>query len=147
IKRLTEAARKNLLDKTTGLFVSGPTRQISYASQAWMVLGDVATKAEGQRALKAVVTAKDAVRQGAPYLFHYYVEALLHCGLNAEAREALKTYWGGMVQKGADTFWEVYDPQDELLSPYKFYPVNSYCHAWSCTPVYFIRKYPEVFQN
>jgi hypothetical protein len=23
--------------------------------------------------------------------------------------------------------------QDDFLSPYKFFPVNSYCHAWSCT--------------
>ena len=51
-----------------------------------------------------------------------------------------------MVKKGADTFWEVYDPNNDKLSPYGFYPMNSYCHAWSCTPVYFINKYPEVFQ-
>ncbi len=38
-----------------------------------------------------------------------------------------------------------YDPQDEFASPYKFHPVNSYCHAWSYTPVYFIWKYPEIF--
>lgn len=53
----------------------------------------------------------------------------------------------GMVQKGADTFWEVYDPNNEFLSPYNFYQVNSYCHAWSCTPVYFVRKYQEIFQD
>jgi hypothetical protein len=51
-----------------------------------------------------------------------------------------------MIKKGADTFWEVYDPADEFKSPYGFFPVNSYCHAWSCTPVYFIRKYPKIFQ-
>ena len=51
-----------------------------------------------------------------------------------------------MLEKGADTFWEAYDPNDDFLSPYNFFPVNSYCHAWSCTPVYFIRKYPEIFQ-
>lgn len=52
-----------------------------------------------------------------------------------------------MIHKGADTFWEVYDPQNEYLSPYNFFPINSYCHAWSCTPTYFIRKYPEIFQK
>lgn len=147
IEKLTATARQHLLDPKTGLFVSGANRQVSYASQAWMVLGGVATKAEAQRALRAVATAPGAVRQGAPYLFHFYVEAMLQAGLTAEAREAVRTYWGGMVQKGADTFWEVYDPQNERLSPYNFFPVNSYCHAWSCTPVYFIRKYPEVFQR
>lgn len=147
IKKLTEAARTNLLDKTSGLFVSGPQKQISYASQAWMVLSGVASKAEAQKALQALQNVKEAVRPGAPYLQHFYVQALLQCGLHDEAKRTVLNYWGGMVKKGADTFWEVYDPANDLLSPYNFYPVNSYCHAWSCTPVYFIRKYPEVFQK
>jgi hypothetical protein len=67
--------------------------------------------------------------------------------MGQEAKEKLTSYWGGMVKKGADTFWEVYDPQNDFLSPYNSYLANSYCHAWSCTPVYFIRKYPELFQR
>jgi alpha-L-rhamnosidase len=147
IKKLTAAARTNLYDKSRGVFISGPDKQVSYASQAWMVLSGVATKAEAQRALKAVLNDNNAVHAGAPYLYHYFIEALIESGLQQEAKQAVVTYWGAMVQKGADTFWEVYDPNNEFLSPYNFYPVNSYCHAWSCTPVYFIRKYPEIFQK
>ncbi|HNR73119.1 MAG TPA: hypothetical protein PKM03_02795 [Cyclobacteriaceae bacterium] len=147
IKKFTAAARKNLYDKKAGVFVSGAERQVSYASQAWMVLSGVATQAEGQKALKQVMTLPDVVKPGAPYLYHYFIEALLQSGLKTEAKQLVSDYWGGMVNKGADTFWEVYDPSNEKLSPYKFYPVNSYCHAWSCTPVYFIRKYPDLFQN
>lgn len=44
---LTEAAHKNLYDKVAGVFVSGKDKQVSYASQAWMVLSGVATKNEG----------------------------------------------------------------------------------------------------
>jgi len=146
-KKLKEAAHKNLYDKKTGVFVSGTNKQVSYGGQAWMVLSGVATKAEAQKALKALPSLPDAIRPGAPYMFHYYVAALIESGLKAEAKEAVTTYWGGMVKKGADTFWEVYDPADEFKSPYNFFPVNSYCHAWSCTPVYFIRKYPEIFQQ
>ena len=105
----------------------------------------VATKKEAQKALKAAIGDTNAVYAGAPYLYHYFIEALIQSGLQQEAKEAVLTYWGGMVQKGADTFWEVYNPNNEFLSPYNFHPVNSYCHAWSCTPVYFIRKYPEIF--
>lgn len=146
-KKLKDAARKNLYDKTSGLFVSGAHKQVSYGGQAWMILSGVATKAEAQRALKVLPTITNAVHPGAPYMYHYYVAALIESGLKAEAKEAVISYWGGMVKKGADTFWEVYDPTDELKSPYGFSPVNSYCHAWSCTPVYFIRKYPEIFQE
>jgi hypothetical protein len=41
----------------------------------------------------------------------------------------------------ADTFWEAYIPDDLEFSPYKDRMINSQCHAWSCTPTYFIRKY------
>ncbi|MGN8068730.1 alpha-L-rhamnosidase-related protein [Mucilaginibacter sp. 22184] len=146
-KKLKAAAYKNLYDPKSGLFVSGTNKQISYGSQAWMILSGVASKQEAQAALKALTTVKDAVHPGTPYMFHYYIAALIESGLKSEAKDELQNYWGGMVKKGADTFWEVYDPKDELKSPYNFYPVNSYCHAWSCTPVYFIRKYPEIFQR
>lgn len=147
IKTMTDAARKNLYDKNAGVFVSGKDKQVSYASQAWMVLSGVATKAEGAIALKKLPTIQSVVYPGAPYLYHYVIEAMIQCGLKQEAKELLTNYWGDMVKKGADTFWEVYDPKDDFLSPYNFFPVNSYCHAWSCTPVYFIRKYPEIFQQ
>lgn len=147
IKKMTAAARRHLYNKATGVFTSGPDRQVSYASQAWMVLSGVATKAEAQKALKALPQLQDVVRPGAPYLYHYYIEALKKAGLADEAKNAVIDYWGGMVKKGADTFWEVYDPTNDFLSPYNFYPVNSYCHAWSCTPVYFIRKYADIFQK
>ena len=52
-----------------------------------------------------------------------------------------------MVKKGADTFWEAYDPEDDMYSPYGFTPLNSACHAWSCTPVWFIHEYPGIFQK
>ncbi|QEC69171.1 Bacterial alpha-L-rhamnosidase [Panacibacter ginsenosidivorans] len=147
VKKMTDATHKNLYDKTSGVFVSGKDNQVSYASQAWMVLSGVATKVEGATALKKLPTMQNVVYPGAPYLYHYVIEAMIQCDLKQEAKELLTNYWGGMVNKGADTFWEVYDPKDDFLSPYKFFPVNSYCHAWSCTPVYFIRKYPEIFQQ
>jgi hypothetical protein len=147
IKKMTAATHKNLFDKTTGVFVSGKDKQVSYASQAWMILSGVASKREGVTALQKLPTLQKVVYPGAPYLYHYVIEAMIQCDMKREARALLVNYWGDMVKKGADTFWEVYDPKDDFLSPYNFFPVNSYCHAWSCTPVYFIRKYPEVFQN
>lgn len=147
IAKMTKAARTSLYDKTTGLFTSGTAKQLSYASQSWMVLSGVATKAEAQKALKEIAKVPNAVKPGTPYLTHYYVAAMIQAGLHKEAKSLVENYWGGMVAKGADTFWEAYDPDNDKISPYNFFPINSYCHAWSCTPVYFIRKYPEIFQK
>ncbi|MFV8341026.1 glycoside hydrolase [Flavobacterium sp. XS2P39] len=147
IEKMSKAAHKNLYDAKSGLFVSGKNKQISYCSQAWMVLSGVATKAEGAKALKKIATTENVVYPGAPYLYHYVIEAMIQVGMKKEAKDILTSYWGDMVNKGADTFWEVYDPKNDFLSPYNAFLVNSYCHAWSCTPVYFIRKYPEIFQK
>lgn len=146
IRRMKDAARKHLYDKKTGLYRGVTDPQLSYASQVWMVLSGVASKTEAQRALKALPSAEGVVRPGTPYAYHYYIQALVNCGLDQEARTALVDYWGGMINKGADTFWEAYDPSNDFLSPYNFFPINSYCHAWSCTPVYFIRKYLSIFR-
>lgn len=145
IKKMKNAAQKYLYDKKTGLFVGTVNKQVSYSSQVWMILAGVPSRTVSQRALKALKTTDNVVHTGTPYAYHYYIQALLDCGLDNEARESLVDYWGGMVKKGADTFWEAYDPANDFISPYNFFPINSYCHAWSCTPVYFIRKYPNVF--
>ena len=67
--------------------------------------------------------------------------ALLRSGLREEAVTHLKEYWGGMLDAGADTFWECWDGEDPDRSPYGGSIVNSYCHAWSCTPAYIINRF------
>ena len=137
----TEAARKYLLDPTNGLFVSGEEKQINYASQVWMVLAGVVNPAEGGGILEKVSAMKPEKGMVSPYMNHHYVEALLLCGKKKTAMDYMKYYWGGMIRHGADTFWELYNPENPAESPYGSSIVNSYCHAWSCTPTYLLRKY------
>ncbi len=147
ISKMKKASRKYLYDKKQGVFVSGQNKQISYLSQAWMTLSETLPSKECAKALQTAVQNPEACYPGSPYGYHYVIEALIKCGLGEKARDMMAYYWGGMVKKGADTFWEVYDPKDDCRSPYNSHLVNSYCHAWSCTPVYFINKYPEIFQK
>lgn len=145
--RMVRAALDKMYDRQNRLFAGALDPQISYASQIWMVLGGMVTGEEAKEVLLALEERTDAVKPNSPYLYHYYIQALINSGLHKEAKDKLTSYWGSMVKKGADTFWEVFDEGNDYLSPYGFYPMNSYCHAWSCTPVYFIRKYPEIFQE
>ena len=147
IEKMTKAAYRRYYDKKTGFFTGLENKQISYASQIWMVLSGIASKKDARRALQNLSRSENVTTPGSPYLYHYYIQALIDAGLQKEAKEILTSYWGGMIKKGADTFWEVYDPGNDYLSPYNFHPLNSYCHAWSCTPLYFIRRYPEIFQH
>ncbi len=140
VAKMEAAARKNLWDETLGLFVSGPKREVSWASQAWMVLAGVPSPEQAKRAMSGVIQSSAAEKPVTPYMHHYVVEALLAAGMREEATQHMESYWGEMVKKGADTFWEVYVSGDDFLSPYKSHLMNSYCHAWSCTPTYLLRR-------
>ena len=78
-----------------------------------MMLEYYGIKAEGKKALSALTTTQDVCYPGTPYMYHYYIQSLIDCGMNLEAKEALVNYWGGMIAKGADTFWEAYDPTND----------------------------------
>ena len=147
IKKMTQAARKYLYNKQRGVMESGPDKQVSILAQTWLIKSGVLNKKEGAKAIRTALATDGVYMPGTPYATHYLIDAMLLCDMKQEARDYLVDYWGGMVKKGADTFWEAYDPKDDQISPYGFFPVNSACHAWSCTPVYFIHKYPEVFQK
>ncbi len=148
IERMKRAAKENYYDGEKMLFVSGPASQVSAASQVWMILSGTVSPEEGKNLLENLKKEKQVVWPVSPYLYHYVAEAMICCGAFDDARNLIKNYWGGMVKKGADTFWEVYDPDNDFLSPYGSFMMNSYCHAWSCTPVYFLRKYKrELFPD
>jgi hypothetical protein len=140
IERMVAAARKHYWDSSKHVFVSGPNRQVSWGSQAWMAIAGVSSRRESADAMRTAIADPNAVRPVTPYLYHYVVEGMLAGGLKKEARALLESYWGGMIAAGADTFWEIYDPAQPLRSPYGDIHINSYCHAWSCAPSYLLRS-------
>ena len=141
IARLRAAALSALLDPNKGVFISGPDRQVSWASQAWMILGGVVSGEQAAAVLRRAMAMPEAIRPAGAYLYHHVVHAMLLAGMKQEAIELIGQYWGEMVKLGATTFWEVFDPADHKLSPYHNHLINSYCHAWSCTPTWFIRTF------
>ncbi len=130
-----------LWDPKLRFFISGAERQVSWASQVWMVLAEVLPAEEGRALLMRLLEECPSVGMTTPYMYHHFVEALLIVGCKEEAVAQIKAYWGGMVADGAVTFWELYDPDNKNFSPYGSNLINSYCHAWSCTPTYLIRRY------
>ena len=136
----TDAALKYLYDRERGVFISGNNRQVSWASQVWFALADVLPGSAARAALEAVERDGGALVMVTPYMMHHYVDALNHAGCMEKAHQVMMDYWGGMVKLGADTFFELYNPSNPDESPYGSPIVNSYCHAWSCSPAYFLRR-------
>lgn len=139
--RMTEYARTKLYDPSRKLFVAG-NGEYNIASQVWMTLAHVMTDDENREILRTMIAELFPVKGIAtPYMYHCIAEALFEGGLKDEAVKLVREYWGKMLELGADTFWEAFGPDKPEYSPYGSPIVNSYCHAWSCTPVYLISKY------
>lgn len=61
-----------------------------------------------------------------------------------EVLDKIRSYWGGMLDLGAVTFWEEYDPsvpKEEQYDMYGDHFGKSLCHAWAASPIYFLAKY------
>ncbi|WP_307449975.1 hypothetical protein [Paenibacillus sp. V4I3] len=139
--RATSAVLTHLWDAKHSFFVSGANRQISWASQVWMALAGVLNATGNGKLMDRLFEHPPEIGMTTPYMYHHLIEALFESGRPEKALEQIRAYWGEMVKDGADCFWEIYNPNDKKLSPYGSNLINSYCHAWSCTPTYFIRKY------
>lgn len=136
------ACKKHLYDENANAFINDlDNRQFSVHSQVWMILGGVINGEEAQNLLIHCLDNDKTKQPVTPYMRHYVTEAMIKLGLENEAVLYLKRFWGGMLELGADTFWEAYIPDNLDFSPYEDRMINSLCHAWSCTPSYFIRKY------
>lgn len=136
-----EYTKNNLYRAERKLFVT-TGEEYNIASQVWMVLAQIMSAEENKEIMKETIKSLFPVTNIAtPYMYHHIVEALFEAGMKEEATSLMKSYWGKMIALGADTFWEAFDPDKPDYSPYGSPVVNSYCHAWSCTPAYLIQKY------
>lgn len=79
-----------------------------------------------------------------PYMRFYELAAMCEVGEHAYVLGEMLSYWGGMLDLGATTFWEEYDPNQsgrEHLSMYGMPYGRSLCHAWGASPLYLVGKY------
>lgn len=79
-----------------------------------------------------------------PYMRFYELEALCAAGKQKYVTKEMKSYWGGMLERGATSFWEQYDPAQKGDAQYAMYgrPFGkSLCHAWGASPIYLLGKY------
>lgn len=143
-QKMRDASREYLYDEEKKAFINSyDQNQYSVHSQVWMILAGVLSVKEGQNLMKKVLADSDIIRPVTPYMHHYVVEALMAIQMKEEALDYIKNYWGQMVDLGADTYWEVFVPGHPEITPYGDRLMNSACHAWSCSPSYFLRRFFE----
>ncbi|MFA6104021.1 MAG: alpha-L-rhamnosidase C-terminal domain-containing protein [Victivallaceae bacterium] len=92
-------------------------------------------------AIRNVLLGNIARPVGTPYMAGFENIALSKLGAVDEMTVRVNRYWGGMLERGATTFWEAYDPEQQGDAAYSFYARpfgKSLCHAWSAGPAAFL---------
>nr|WP_255369122.1 alpha-L-rhamnosidase C-terminal domain-containing protein [Mycobacterium sp. E3298] len=86
------------------------------------------------------------------FFYHVVLEALIERGRTERALAIMRSYWGGMLERGATTWWETFDPATPactIPSPYQGntptylidnIPVSA-CHGWGASPSYILTQY------
>ncbi|MDR2936763.1 MAG: alpha-rhamnosidase [Rikenellaceae bacterium] len=100
---------------------------------------------EQQQSVKQnVLLNDDILKITTPYMRFYELEALCAMGDQSYVLKEMKDYWGGMLDLGATSFWEKYDPGQSGADHYAMYSRpfgKSLCHAWGASPIYLLGKY------
>ena len=98
-----------------------------------------------QKRITENVLKSDKVQQiTTPYMRFYEQAALMQRGEKKHVMDVINSYWGGMLNEGATSFWETYDARETGAEKYAMYGRDfgkSLCHAWGASPLYLIGKY------
>lgn len=124
-------------------FVSGK-RNVTRHANIFAVLFDFADEKQTEEIRRNVFYNENVPQITTPYFKFFELDALGKLGDLDAIWETLHSYWGGMLERGAVTFWELFDPRQEGKAQYGMYgdPFGkSLCHAWGASPIYLLGKY------
>lgn len=124
-------------------FQSG-RRQVTRHANIFAVLFDFADETKKKQIVDNVIYNKSIPQIVTPYFKFFELDVMGKLGEYEYICAQIKDYWGGMVDKGATTFWETYDPEDTKSGQYEMYgdPYGkSLCHAWGASPIYLLGRY------
>lgn len=124
-------------------FESGREKVTRHAN-VFAVLYDIATERQ-TKAITQNVLKNDAVDKiTTPYFEGYELDAMGKLGDLDYIYTMLTTYWKGMLDLGATTVWEAFDPALSGAQHYAMYGdkyQKSLCHAWGASPIYLLGRY------
>ncbi|MGB6430737.1 MAG: alpha-L-rhamnosidase C-terminal domain-containing protein [Candidatus Acidiferrales bacterium] len=143
---LRSAAELNLLDMSTGTFGD------RWQTNAMAIYSGLASPAETAAIRKRIFTDIDAGKlpdyDVSPYYGDYILEAMAQAGDLSGAMNFLRMWWGGMIEEGATSFWEGYDPRWQKIDFHNFLHADngmgyqvSLAHGWSSGPTSWLTEH------
>ncbi len=128
-----------------GLYASAPggTEILRHANLLAVVTGMAPAGAE--KTIAEMLKAHEVPALGTPYMSVFEALAIAMGGCFDDALKRIDEIWGGMLDFGATTFFEGFDPAHSGSEHYVFYARpfgKSLCHAWGAGPLFLL---PQLF--
>lgn len=131
-----------------GCFTHGPASEpnaiVTRYANMFAVILDYLDEVKKQSVIENAILNDDIYAITTPYMKFYELMALCEAGRFTQTEEYIKSYWGGMLELGATSFWEQYDPKKKGTEHYEMYGLKygvSLCHAWGAGPIILYGKY------
>lgn len=108
------------------------------------ILFDLVDEKQTKSILENVLMNDSITKITTPYFKFFELDVWGKTGYLDKVYDSIKEYWGGMLKKGAVTFWEDFDPEQDETEQYGMYgdPFGkSLCHAWGASSIYLLGKY------
>ncbi len=144
---LLSRIRRFFWDEEKGAFIDSyqsGRRKVTRHANIFAIIFGFADSAETGSILENVLLNEEIPTITTPYFKFYELEALAMLGRFDVVMESIRSYWGGMLEQGASTFWEEYkpgQPEEEQYGMYGDKYGKSLCHAWGASPIYLIGRY------
>jgi len=133
-KLVKDAVNERLWAKDSGAYAdcrtsAGLSKRISQQSNCLAILFGIADRKQGESIQRVIFDPSKVDPTTTAYMNFYVAKALHSLDKDQQSLDLIRDYWGGMLKRGATTYWEIYDPR----KPEDFVPETdlSLCHGWS----------------
>ena len=123
--------------------VSGKNH-VSRHANIFAILYDFVDSDTAEMITARVLENPSVTRITTPYFEFFELMAMCKMGRTEYVLNSLDSYWGGMIDLGATTIWEEFDPAMTGTEHYAMYGSaysKSLCHAWGAGPIFLLGRY------
>lgn len=146
-RKLKKLVNEYYWNEEKGAFIdsySSGRKNVTRHANIFAVMYDIADEKQKQSILENVLKNESVTKITTPYFEGYELDALAKLGELSAVERMVADYWGGMLDLGATTVWEEYNPDQNGAEHYGMYGDKygkSLCHAWGAGPIYLFGRY------
>lgn len=145
--KLIEMTNKLFWNEEKGAYIDcyeSGKNHISRHANIFAILYGIASEEQKNKIIENVLENNEITKITTPYFEGFELDVMGKIGRFDYIENKIKTYWKGMLDLGATTVWEEYNPKLRGTQHYEMYG-NKYgkslCHAWGASPIYLLGKY------